>query len=211
MDHDKIINLLRKHHLKLLVVFGLLCSLGVFIERKTKAKSLHAKKEYLVAKQIFERVQKGEPLSVESLDSAKKILTHHPELQAKYSTLMTYSLLHQEKVAEALSYATPSFGRVDNAPYTDYGKTALLIAQEDYPEAFVQADALETKLLANDDCPTLRAFNLLRLVFLSEELKNSERKEHYWQVLQKLPSFPELDQLFQEGKISLVNYLSIDS
>ncbi|NGX54456.1 MAG: hypothetical protein KR126chlam2_00067 [Chlamydiae bacterium] len=207
MDKDKFLDFLSRHLSKFLLGVALLGLLGFLFERRSSSHKIHSKQDYLIVRQIYERFRKGEPISTESLETAEKIIHRHPELRAKYDPLMAYSLLQQEKVAQALPYASSILKRVQHYPYHDYALGTLLITEENYPEAYVQAERLEKSLGERDNYPTLRAFNLLRLVFLADELNNQELKAGYWTTLQSHAAFSEIEPLFQEGSLTLKDFV----
>ncbi len=207
MDKDKILDFFTRHLSKFLLGVALLGLLGFFLEKRFNSHKIHSKQDYLIVRQIYESFRKGEPLAIESLETAEKIIHRHPELHAKYDPLMAYSLLQQEKIAQALPYASSILQRVQHYPYHDYALGTLLITQENYPEAYAQAERLEKTLSEGEKYPTLRALNLLRLVFLADELSNQELKAEYWTTLQKHAAFSEIESLFQKGNLSLKDFV----
>lgn len=207
MDKNKFLDFFTRHLNKFLLGVAVLGLLGFLLEKRLNSHKIHSKQDYIIVRQIYERFRKGEPLAIESLETAEKIIHNHPELHAKYDPLMAYSLLQQEKIARALPYASSILKRVQHYPYHDYALTTLLITQENYPEAYAQAERLEKSLSESDSYPTLHALNLLRLVFLADELHNDELKTEYWTTLQSHAAFSEIESLFQEGSLTLKDFV----
>lgn len=164
-----------------------------------------------------------------ALDRLQKILKAHPELHAKYDGLIAQALLNKGDVQEAKPFASLAIERTkaENSPYyTDFALTTLLIAEQKYDEALLQAKALLQKMQAQEekqnDNSVLFAYNLLRIGMLQQQLGAMEDAQQTWkewiglaeQSSNRISSginsngFYQLNRAFTEGKLSLFNYMT---
>ena len=190
---SKWIELLKNHWSKALMGIMILATILVWSERLFGKKQGGSRQDYLIAAQVFERFQRGELLDLESLLSAEGIVNKHPELKASYENMLARSFFAQNDVAKGMLYAKNSLERNQKslpAPYAEFGRATLLIAESKLDEA------LEiTRQLKADEGSFLEAFNLLRLAMLGEE--------ESWAQLHSHPRFNAIAPLFQEGGVSL--------
>lgn len=209
MDEHTYLSFLSKHWTKLLLGFLAIACLAVWGERFFSTHKAQSQQDFLIANQIFERFQKGEPLPVESIEAAEMIVQRHPELHPKYDTMLAMTYLAQHNPSKGLPYAkTPLEHAASALPsfYQAYAKTSLLIAEKNYPEAYRQAQELNAQLQNNEAYSTLYAMNLLRLVSLENEIGTHSEA---WEVLKSHPAYASIITLFQEGAISLEDWHSL--
>lgn len=162
-------------------------------------------------------IAKGQP---ENLQKLNTLMTAHPELHAKYDALIAQNFISQDKTDQALPYATPSIKRTEteNSPfYSAYSQGSLLIGEKNYKEALSQA--LSLKQLMEKDAngnygDILYGLNLIRIGMLQKELGLFQDEAVLWQEWKQYaslnkdsPKFNYLMNYFQEGKISLINYI----
>lgn len=171
----------------------------------------------------------------EQLTKLQAIIQDHPELHAKYDGLLAQGLLNLGDVAEAQPYAARTLERTrdDKLPfYSDYASTTLLIAQQNFSDALKKAEELKQKMLDNaaaagndagkrDFGDILFAFNMLRIAMLEQQIGDKQGELQSWQELKRYakwsgeaPSsainplaFQILLNHFEEGKVSLLNYI----
>lgn len=162
-------------------------------------------------------INKGQP---ETLQKLNVLITDHPELHAKYDALIAQNLINQGNTEHALPYAAPSIKRTvaENSPfYSTYSKTSLLIGERKYEEALPEALSLKTHMEndANGNYgDILYGLNLIRIGMLQKELGLLQDEALLWKEWKKYailnkdaPEFKRLMNYFQEGKISLINYI----
>jgi len=212
MEENKFTDFLSKHWSKLLLgVMAIVC-IAVWGERFLNSNRTHSKKDFLIANQILERFRSGEPLAVESIEAAENILKRHPELHPKYDAMLATTFFANQNSTKALPYAHSIIKRVDSdlPPfYRSYSETSLLIADQKYPLAFEEAKTLNTQLENQEGYENLYAMNLLRLVFLADTIGDDTIKKQAWEKLQHLPNYSKIESLFQEGKLTLQDYLQL--
>ncbi len=210
MEENKFITFLSKHWQSLVYTVLILSCAGIWGERLFRRQHGNSKQDYLVANQIFERYRSGHPIALESLEVAEKIVSKHPELHAKYDTMLSHCCLLQNTPEKALDYATQAIKRTETqlpAFYVSFSETTLEIARSNYDFAYEQASALEEHLQQDTGYEQLRAFNLLRLVFLSEKIDKGSERLAFLETLQQLPTYSSIAALFHEGQLSLSTFL----
>ncbi len=212
MEEHKYLDFLKKHWSKLALGLMATCCLAIWAEKILHSKKRGASQDFLIVRQVHDRFVKGEPLALESIDAAERILKQHPELGPSYRSMLTMTYLAQqlpEKAAHHLSTTLKRGAETLPQPYKCYGETTLLIADERYEEAYESATALDKQLENTGAYETLQALNLLRLVSLSEvlHLSNSETTEK----LKQHPLYPQLNSLFSQGELKFEDWLSIKS
>lgn len=207
MEENNYLNLLKKHWKKGLYAFLILACIGVWSERLFLRGKVNTKQDYLVANQIFERYKMGNPIALESLEAAERVVKKHPELLPKYETMLSHVNYAQNNFDKAIGYAASSFKRVHQAlpsHYATFSEITLEIGEKKFKEAYKHSLALDQQL-QGEQLDQLEAFNLLRLVFLCGE---PEEKEATFKRLKKLAAFDELEELFHEGEFNLEKYFT---
>lgn len=198
-EEHKSLQFLKKHWSKLLLGFLGVASIAAWGERFLTSNHTRSTQDFLIAHQITERFERGEPLASESIEVTENILKRHPELHPKLDTVLAMTYLAQAKPEKGLPYAKAPLTHVElPAAYQSYAETSLLIAEKRYDEALTQAQALEA-----DQGSTLQALNLLRIVSLERELG---RTSDTWERLSAHPKFDAVAALFQEGQLSLTDW-----
>jgi len=142
--------------------------------------------------------------SSEATAQAQEILVRHPELTPKYGAQLATALLLQEDPEGAQRYVAAG----NESVYQLFSQGTFSIAHKDYGTAFTQARALEERLAKEDEHPTLRGFNLVRLAFLAKYLGEQEWMEKSFATLHTLPCAAAIGDLFQEGSLTLENYFA---
>lgn len=209
MEENKILDWVRRHSSKLVLALVCLSGLIFFMDRSFNSKKTDAKKDFIAIRTLFEKVHQGEPLSLEAIHSAEAILSHHPQLHPKYDHLLALSFFQQENSAKGIFYAQTALQRAEKltqSPYTQFGAITLLIADEKLTEALSQSEKLEASLEKDPSFETLRAFNLLRIAFLSKNLHQTDLEKKAWATVQTLSVFPSVAPLFAEGSFTLNDY-----
>lgn len=211
MEENKLIEWFQKYQSKILLLVCCLVAIGFFAGRWNSSKHSQSKQDYLVIRQLFDKLQSGELLSLESMTTAEAILSHHPELHPKYDSLLVLSFFQQDNHAKGITYADATLKRAKkliDSPYQAYGNTSLLIETGDYANALVHTQALDQALQEHPEYDILRTFNTLRLAFLAKTLHQDDLAKQAWDKAQNLTSFQEIASLFEEGTYSLQNFFS---
>ncbi len=206
MEENKFITLLVKHWSKLLLGILALATLLVWSQRLSNSRNQDQKQDFLIANQIFEQFQRGEYLSIESIESVQKILERHPELHAKYDLVLALTLFSQQKGVDALPYARSLVKQTEGqtpSHYHSFAETTFLISEEKYSEALAAALQLEREIAGQPETPILEGMNTLRIFFLADQMGNPTEKKRAWDKFVKLPSYPTITALFHEGDLSL--------
>lgn len=207
MEENKPLEFLSKHWKKALYALLILACIGVWSERLFHKNRGNTKHDYLIVNQIFERYRMGNPIASESLEAAERVVQKHPELRSKYGTMLAHCCYAQNDPIKATSYATASLNHARDslpAPFITYSNISLEISEGKLAEAYDHSRLLE-ETLASSEYEHLRAFNLLRLIFLSDKVE--EDNEAYFKKLKELASFNEISPLFREGTLDLETYL----
>ncbi len=207
MEENKYLEYLKKYWKKAFYAVLILACVGIWSERLFLKKSGNTKQDYLIVNQIFESYRMGNPIALESLDEAERVVKKHPELSSKYATMLSHCCYVQNQPEKALLYANSSLKRARNSlpsPYVTYSDVSLEISEKKFEQAYKHSVQLEEEL-ARGEFEQLHAFNLLRLIFLCDKV--SEDKEAYYKRLKKMASYDSIAPLFQEGSVNLETYL----
>jgi hypothetical protein len=210
-EENKFIALLGKHWSKLLLGLLVCACLAAWSERFLRADTKQSKHDFVVVNQIFDQFQKGGILPVESIESAENILARHPELHPKYDPMLAHTFFSQAKGTQGMKYAQSIIQQVDSELpplYKQYAYTTLLISAKNYSQAFEDSLALQERLTGQRDYQILEAMNLLRLLFLAERLGDTTQKNIFWKKLEHHPAYLCIQPLFQEGSLSLSDYVN---
>jgi hypothetical protein len=159
-------------------------------------------------------------------ETLTNIIARHPELHQKYDGLIAQILVAKGQPQIADSFANPTFNRIekDHLPlYLDYAKASLLSSKGLYEEALKSSLTLKeqlSKVKEDSHDETLKAYNLLRIAFLNQQLGHEQDEKLAWkefdswvksasQDLQGKKIWASLQSNFQQGGISLVDYIKI--
>lgn len=207
MEEHKFLDFLKRHWSKFLLCILAIACIFAWGERLFSKKKNRSQQDFLIANQIFERFQKGEPLALESIHTTESILKRHPELQPKFGPMLAMTYLAQRNPAKAAPYAKESLKHLPSGLppfYKSYGETSLLIAEKNYQEAYGQAKLLDDQLKNTENASsTLYAMNLLRLVSLESELGIEGPA---WEELRIHPAYLSITSLFHEGSLTLEDW-----
>lgn len=207
---NRFILFLSRHWSKLVLTLLAVACVGAWTERFMRSGSAHKNQDFMLSQQMFDKFQQGTFLSAESLESVENILKRHPELHSKWDALLALTFFSQADAPKGIAYAQSMLNRTFGElplPYQTYAETTLLLLEEKTPEAFESALALHKQIENLAEYQTLDAMNTLRLVFLAARLGDSAQKAHFVSKLQQHPAYPTLQPLFQEGTLSLSDYL----
>lgn len=179
--------------------------------------SSKAESDYINAENDFVIFKRGvaEGTNVASPDEAlqklQKILQARPDLNAKYDGLLAQTLINRNDLAQAQLYANRSLERtkIDQLPfYTSYSETTLLICNQQYKDALLNALQLKQQMQDGKASDILFAFNLLRIAFLEQQVGTPEDELKAWQTLKGFAKgYSLLETHFAEGSVSLSNYI----
>jgi hypothetical protein len=200
----------------------------------SEADYLYAEKEFITFQNSVNH--KDDSARQTALGNLTAVLKKHPELQAKYDSLIAQGLINSDDIKGATFFADTTFDRisVENLSfYTDYAKTTLNISNQNYEEALKQALGLKQQMLDNASASfkepnqkafgdTLYAFNLLRIAILSQQVGDKGHELAAWQALQNTgpakdstaymmtpESLEAVRRVFLEGKTSLQDYIQM--
>lgn len=219
MDHPFIDWLIANKQVILWALIGLFATLLISY-RYLSARSLHAESDFMQAEIVFQQIEQGtDPSATTSrLQELATFMSRYPELQAKYDGSLAQILLIQGRVAEAKAFAQSTFKRVrpdQLAPYEEYAKTSLLIAEGLYTEALQHTLQLQAQLKEKPETAstTLPLYNLVRLAFLYQQLGQKQEESAAWDALLKqtedqIETVLTVNQLFQAGHTSLGYYIT---
>jgi hypothetical protein len=210
MEENKFISFLFKYRSKVIFAMLVLTCAAVWYGRLSGKREGQSKHDYIVIHQMFEQFQKAGKIPVESLEVAEEILQRHPELHPKYDSLLALSFFAEHMAEKGARYAASLFERANPllpSFYKEFAETSLLIAKGKYEEALAAATVLEHKL-TEEKYLSLEAMNLLRIFFLSDVLNDGANMKSYAQKIEKHPAYLTLQEIFQEGKLTLQDYLN---
>lgn len=175
--------------------------------------SENIEKQYTQAEVYFSQVidpSISSDMADESLAKLNALLQQSPELQVKYDGPLAQALILRKDPEKASLYLERALKRThkDHSPfYADFARTSLLIAQENYEEALSSSQKLQQKIAEIPFDQTLQAINLLRIGSLQQKLGLKNEEHETWNSwLQSFQNWENL-QYFQEGKVSLIDYI----
>jgi hypothetical protein len=166
-----------------------------------------------------------------SIDDAfakvNQLLSKYPELNSKYDAPLAQAFITVQKPNDAQAFAQQSLKRTkeNNTPlYQDFAQTTLLIAQEKYPEALVQAQKLKDALLQEAPNKDLKfgsilfSYNLLRIATLNQTLGNKKEELSTWKEWNEYSTsskngidskaFNQVTNQLESGNIRLTDYIA---
>lgn len=203
------------------LIFALLAVIAIvlLLYKLVANSNSKADSDYLSADSNFRTfISADEEPSVteEAFNKLQTIIERRPELHAKYDGLIAQTLINRNQTDLALPFADLAMQRthIEDRPFfTSYTKTTLLIGNKKYEEALEKAKELEQQMLSkSSNSLTLFAFNLLRIATLQQQLGLKEEELASWKKWKQLSedhpqAIAPLIRHFQEGKISLLNYI----
>lgn len=136
-------------------------------------------------------------------------LKRHPELAAKFGTLIAQRLLALGEAKLAQDYAQAALQRTKALlcpHHALFSQNTLLISQGRLQEALQGAYALKEKM-AGDASNTLFAYNLLRIAALERETGAFDKEMAAWEEVLNCGAFAQLSGNFQSGDVSLSDYI----
>lgn len=202
MQEYKFTQFFSRHFWKIASAAFAALMIAVFFNRYTSSKESEKKHDFLTIKSVFERFNRGESPSKESLDMAETILKRHPELHVQYDPLMAISLASLGQIDKAHLFCQ----KTERPFYSSFSKTTTLIDNQDFTGALEQACKLEDELKENPNFPYLRSFNLLRIAILSKKLNNFEKQAKALSTLESLKTYSQVAHIFEEGSFTLKDF-----
>ena len=208
-----------------ILILGFLSVIAMFLVgyRVSYGSMMKSEINYINAENNYQRFisEKNETQGQEILTNLSAIMANHPELYAKYDGHIAQKLIIEGNISESLPYANRAIDRTEaeNAPlYSDYSKTAILIAEKKYEEALKNALDLKQLLLKNEFVMSIEspegilfAFNLLRIGMLQQQLKLESAELATWNEWKAAKisneAFQKLANNFNVGQINLTNYI----
>ncbi len=196
----------------------------------------NGRSDFIEAQSAYTAWVSADISDAELFKKLEKPLKRHPELQAKFGSLIAQHFLALNDPENAETFAKQAWKRTGNllSPYyAEFSQTSLLIAQGKLDAALKAAKGLKEKM--GEDSPfwesrdkmirsggLLYAYNLIRVAALEREAGTAEGELAAWDELLKnsgwtsaTPSSkmfdPEvysiLGHAFQDGGISLMDYI----
>lgn len=213
--------------LLLYLFFGFI-ALCFFIYRLAVVKDNKTETDYFDAEMAFVIFQKKESEvnqteQKEAYNKLIKLMKSHPELYAKYDGALAQILINRNEPGEAKPFANNAIKRTmeEESPfYTEFAKNTLLIADHQYSEALKNSLLLQEKManFKKQDAvfspfgEILLTYNLIRIGFMQKEMGLKIEELNTWKELKKLAAnnneaFNKINQQFEEGSFSLLNYI----
>ena len=202
---------LKKHLSKIVVLLVVATFAFFFLEKKWEGKKVTAKNDVIRATKLISEVQMGHSFPQESIDEMKSIVKKHPYLAPKYEPCLGLVLLSQRQEEESIAHIAAALKRheQEKGSLYSFNELTLLIEQKAYSQALALSRNLEITL-EGEEYPMLHCYNLLRTLFLAREANDVLLANVTWDKLQRHPSWPQLAPLFQEGDLTLHDYLHHD-
>ena len=129
-------------------------------------------------------------------------------IQQAYQGGLAQTLLLMDRPKEADRLAAPLFQRNQSEPvpfHLAYGKTSLLIAQEEYQTALLEAETLKRQMdAASLPLGTLYTLNLVRIAALQKQLGHLDLEKEAWDELKSNPIHRQI--LLNRGFSNLKNW-----
>ncbi|MBS0623340.1 MAG: hypothetical protein JSS62_01825 [Verrucomicrobia bacterium] len=210
MEENKWISQIKAHWKKGFYVLLLIACVSIWSERLYRRQQHSASHDYLVMRQIFDRFKQAHPIAEESLEVAERVVKKHPQLHPSYDAMLAQYYLAKQDTKHAAAYAHAIIKRTSafvHPHFSAFAYTTASIINADYDKAYAQALQLEDSVKGDENFEHLRAFNLLRLIFLAQRTGHKDACNEWNITLQGLPSYSSIADLFELGDLSLQDYL----
>lgn len=219
--------------LTLLVIFFLMIRWSAGNWFKTESDYIRAEIDFSSLKQLPMEDNAGAQTKI--LTNLKEIIRSHPELHSRYDAEIAQILIARGNSAEAAHFLKNFFEDSQNSEsflkfYKEFSKITVLIDEEKFEIALQKALALkqdlinqaqeinEKKIGFNDG---LFAYNLLRIAFLQQQLKDDNGELNTWKEWKLYATgkiteqsdlfdaqvFRDIATQFEENDISLQDYI----
>ncbi|NGX58101.1 MAG: hypothetical protein K940chlam3_01002 [Chlamydiae bacterium] len=195
-------------------ILGLLVAI-VILYQFTRSSESHNFSDYMRADRIYQ--QFIQEINSEQLEKLEQLMARHPDLKQKYEGKIAQALIAKGHPELAAPYIDGVIQRSEeeNFPwFLDYTKTTQLITQENYEEAYQQAQDLQAQLEDQQQVPyyqQLFAYNLLRLATLEQQLGLREPELAHWEEIlvtaEENGAMMGLLRHLQEGHVNLTSYI----
>jgi hypothetical protein len=235
LNEAELLSWLSRNSKNLLYALGaLIAFLFIFYQFSSRSNS-RAEADYIRAANAYALFAKGKE-ETDSLNELIALMKKYPELQAAYDGPVAQALLNQNQWAEAKPLALAALKRTASDSlglYAQFAKISLVVADQKYEEALVQAQAFQEQLASalngqveaseTVGLTELFALNLIRIGMLQQQLGNKEGELHAWQqwkiyaglessgttaVKINPAAFRALTQQLGQGSISFADYLA---
>lgn len=161
------------------------------------------------------------------LEKLEKLLDSHDELKGKYDALIAQSLLLSQVPEKADIFLSRALKRIKSSHYpyhAKYAQISLLLTKSEWNQALQETlklqDALKDEKVKDPSnfSYLIYTFNLMRVAFLYQKLKQKEEESIAWQELKKSLNNPNImdsekilqnaiNQAFKKNSISLLDYI----
>lgn len=182
---------------------------GIFVA-KLGSRSGRAEHDFVSATRDFVKWDQVLNKKTEGLVALEGMFKKRPELKARYDAPIAQKLLSVKSAKSAAPYVERTLERTHQPYYSDYARTSLLVGEEKYGEALVEARALKEKLALEKESSALFAFNLLRIATLCQELGDRKGELAAWEEM-KVSSghegFKQLLSHFSVQETTLLDYI----
>lgn len=198
-EQHKLFTYVRKYGWYAICFFMVATASLFYIQKRNHSLRLTTKQDYLTALDFTSHLHSDKNAPQESLDAMEKLLSSHPEIAPSFDGALSLAFLAEENHEKGVLYAKKSLSRTISLltePVVNFSSVSLLIEEGKFSEATSASIALEERLSKEINYPYLRAFNLLRLHFLTKD-------ERYLVTLKTLPQYSQIKPLFQSGELSL--------
>lgn len=137
----------------------------------------------------------------------KRMMEKHPELEAKYSGLLTQLFLRigEEELAQKYFQTSIGYLKKQNMPlFEEFAENTMRISKGETQKALDQALALNEKLRSTSEDQQLKEFNLLRLASLQQAMGKPKEALENWSQLKK----STLVNVFETGSVTMDDYIN---
>jgi|GEM_PF-2447057 len=207
IEQEKFLAYLRKNWSKWLLGITCVAAIAVFVERNVSNKKTTQQRDLVVSGQIFSGIKNGKLPNDEALETISDIFKRNASLKKQYSHLYGLALLARDQKQEALEHLSSST-KSDSPQINAFNEISLLIEQGCYPEALKEAQALNEKVANDSEFQALYICNLVRTLFLAKEAGDVLETHVLFEKVQEHPLWARVDSLFQQGSLSLSDYIN---
>lgn len=209
METKDIFSLVKIHGLKIFAAVTLLLIALFFFMRFQQTKREENGRDFFKVRTLLEQFYAHKPLSQEAHAELKAIFTRHPELGFHYGHALTLSLLTQHNGCPNFEQQITQLEAHSLPFYSNFLKISTII-HTNKEEALALSQQLEEDLQSSPLFERLRLMNLVRMVFLAEELQKPDAPRYY-QMAKQLPSYADYAAIFEARGLGLEEFIKKSS
>jgi len=178
--------------------------------------SLTKEGHYLKAETAFQEFLAAESVDPHQINEIKEMLDQNSSLKQKYQARFAQQLTMHEKWDDGIREADETMIKSASSqawPFVEYSQASLLIAQKKYQEALSMSRNLDQTLSTEPEHLIIKAYNLLRIGMLLQEIGKTGEEAIAWSNFQSYLQHKQIEELasiqnnFRVGEVTLADYI----